>query len=190
MILDLLAAAAIVNVQLAQGDTMHLRLLLVLFLACQMYAQTTRGTIAGVVTDPSGKVVPAAKVTATAAAGGETRNVTTGAQGEDRIEALTPGLYTVTVIAPGLAQAQVNNVQVQTSTVNSLNLSVEVATASQSVLVSEAAQQVQTDTGAISGTVPQEQIRDLPIPSGNPFSLAPTLPGVVTVQGRDDVTNG
>jgi hypothetical protein len=169
---------------------MHLRFLALLLLTGQIYAQTTRGTIAGTVTDPSGQVVVSAKVTAAAANGGETRTVTTGAQGEYRIESLTPGLYTVTVNAPGFAQSQINNYQVQTSTVSSLNIALKLATSTQTMVVTEGVEQVQTDTGAISGTVPQEQLRNIPIPTGNPFALAPTLPGVVTVQGRDDVTNG
>jgi outer membrane receptor protein involved in Fe transport len=110
--------------------------------------------------------------------------------GEYRIESLTPGPYQVTVTATGFAQSQVNNFQVQTSTVNSLNVTLALPTATATVVVAEAVEQVQTDTGAISGTVSQEQIVNLPIPTGNPFALAPTLPGVVTVQGRDDLTNG
>ncbi len=163
---------------------------LLVLLTAAIYGQTTRGTIAGVVTDPSGNVVPAAKVTATAAGGGETRTVTSGGLGEYRIESLTPGPYDVTVDAPGFAQSKVTNFQVQTSTVSSLNVTLKLPTSTQTVVVSEAPEQVQTDTGAISGTVPTEQIRNIPIPSGNPFALAPTLPGVVTVESRDDFTNG
>src|SRR5215831_7792373 len=169
---------------------MYFRLAALSLLIGGLHAQTTRGTIAGVVTDPSGNVVPGAKVTATASAGGESRSVATGALGEYRIESLTPGTYTIKVTASGFADTQANNFQVQTSTVSSLNLALELATTTQSVVVSEVYGHVQTDTGAISGTVPTEQIRNLPIPSGNPFALAPTLPGVVTVQGRDDLTNG
>jgi len=166
------------------------RLTLVFFLAWQIYAQTTRGTIAGVVTDPAGQVVPNAKVTARSESSGETREVVTGGLGEYRIESLTPGPYQVTVDAQGFAKTQVNNFQVQTSTVNSLNLSLTLPTSTATVTVTEAVAEVQTETGAISGTVSQEQIRNLPIPTGNPFALATTLPGVVTVQSRDDFTNG
>jgi outer membrane receptor protein involved in Fe transport len=165
-------------------------LLFTFLLAGLLFGQTTRGTIAGVVSDPSGNVVPGAKVSATSAQGGESRTVNTGGLGEFRMESLAPGLYSITVDAPGFSQTQVQNFQVQTSTVSSLNVALELATATQTVIVTEAPNQIQTDTGAISATVPTEQIRNLPIPTGNPFSLAPTLPGVVTVQGRDDFTNG
>jgi len=94
------------------------------------------------------------------------------------------------VTATGFAESQANNFQVQTSIVSSLNIALQLPTSTQTVMVTEATEQIQTDTGAMSGTVPQQQLRDLPILSGNPFSLATTLPGVVTVQGRDDLTNG
>jgi len=119
------------------------------------------------VTDPNGQVIPGAKVTAKSETSGESREVTTGGVGEYRIESLTPGAYQVTVTATGFAQSQINNYQVQTSTVSSLNVTLSLPTATATVVVAEAVEQVQTDAGAISGTVPQEQIRNLPIPTGN-----------------------
>src|SRR6185369_1339300 len=66
--------------------------LLLLLPACLM-AQTTRGTIAGVVTDAQGAVVTGAKISATPVSGGEPRSTTSGPNGEYRIESLNPGNY-------------------------------------------------------------------------------------------------
>jgi hypothetical protein len=57
-----------------------------LALAGTLCAQTTKGTIAGVVTDAQGLVVAGAAVTASAIEGGDVRSTTTGPQGEYRIE--------------------------------------------------------------------------------------------------------
>ncbi|MGH9556044.1 MAG: carboxypeptidase-like regulatory domain-containing protein, partial [Terriglobales bacterium] len=60
------------------------------------FAQATKGTIAGTVSDKTGAVVTGATVTVTAKDGGETRSATSGSNGEYRIESLTPGIYAVT----------------------------------------------------------------------------------------------
>src|SRR5215468_3151171 len=154
------------------------------------FAQATRGTIAGVVTDPSGMVVPGAQVTVTPEAGGEPRTATAGMEGEYRIEALNPGNYTVSFKATGFATREVRNFAVQTSTVASLNEQLSVATQTAEITVTVAPATVQTDTGAISGTISQNSIQNLPIPTGNPFELAQTLPGVTKPSDRDKYTNG
>ena len=58
-------------------------------------AQTSKGTLTGTVTDPSGSSVANATVTARGLQNGETRTVTTGNYGEYRITAMLPGTYEV-----------------------------------------------------------------------------------------------
>ena len=153
-------------------------------------AQTTKGTIAGVVTDKSGAVVSGAAVTATAAAGGETKSVTTGANGEYRIETLTPGEFVVTVKAQGFATTKVSGVVVRTSVITPNNVALEVAGTTETVTVEASADTIQTESGELSKTISTEAIVNLPYASQNPYALAATLPGVSTVAGRDDMTNG
>jgi len=153
-------------------------------------AQTTKGTIAGVVTDSSGAVVANASVSATAEAGGEARTVTTGSNGEYRIEALTPGAYKVETSASGFNKQTVEHVMVRTSQITSNNMVLAVGNSSESVTVEAGADQIQTETGEISKTIPVQDVKDLPYASLNPYSLATTLPGVAKVAGRDDFTNG
>ena len=165
-------------------------LCLVLLLSLSVFGQTTRGTIAGVITDSTGAVVSGATVTATAVAGGEPRTTTSGSGGEYRIEALTPGAYNISVEAAGFATTKINNVIVRTSLVASNNVTMSVRSASETVQVEANADQIQTESGELSKTIPVVQVKDLPISSGNPFQLATTLPGVVTENSRDHFTNG
>jgi hypothetical protein len=153
-------------------------------------AQTTRGTIAGVITDSSGAVISNASVTATPEAGGEGRTVTTGTQGEYRIEALNPGLYRVEASANGFTKKTVEHVAVRTSQITSNNLALAVGNVSDTVTVEAGVDQIQTETGELSKTIPVQDVRDLPYASLNAYSLAVTLPGVAKVAGRDDFTNG
>lgn len=163
---------------------------IVAFLIGGATAQTTKGSIAGVVTDPSGAVVQAATVTAVPVAGGESRSATTGEHGEYRIELLQPGEYTVNVKAGGFADLKAEHVVVRTSVVTSENLQLSVAKGTETVTVDASVQQVQTETGELSKTIDPVQVKEVPYVSLNPYALATTLPGVATVASRDDFTNG
>src|SRR5579875_1604629 len=70
------------------------------------------GAISGTVTDTSNAVIPNATVTATAAATGIQTARTTTAAGDFTISPLAPGVYTVTVSAPGFEKFVQQNVTV------------------------------------------------------------------------------
>lgn len=154
------------------------------------YAQTTRGIIAGTVTDSTGAVVTGAAVNVERMEGGDKRTTATGPNGEYRVEALTPGTYKVTVTSANFAATQVSNVAVSPTIVTSLNVKLEVGKASETITVESGGAQVQTESGDLSGVIPTAQVKDLPILSGNPYELARTLPGVAVPDQRDDFTNG
>jgi hypothetical protein len=154
-------------------------------------AQSTRGTLAGVVTDSQGAVVSAAKVTLSSPSSGEVRTVTTGQQGDYRVEALNPGTYTLTVEATGFSKSTVEGVVIRTSQTTSNNIQLGLASARETLTVEANADTIQTTTGELSKTIPTSEVKDLPIPTGNPFALATTLPGVQEVSQRDSgLANG
>jgi hypothetical protein len=161
---------------------------MVVMLASFGTAQTTKGTIAGVVTDKSGAVIPGATVMVTAE--GETRSAVTGTNGEYRLEALTPGVYEVFVTAQGFSKTKIEGVTVRTSVVTSNNISLAVASTAAEVTVEAAADTIQTESGELSKTISSNSIQNLPYGSQNPYALATTLPGISTVAGRDSFTNG
>ncbi len=161
-----------------------------LLLAGLSLAQATKGTIAGTVSDKSGAVVTGATVTAAAKNGGETRTTTTGGHGAYRIESLNPGVYIVSASSPNFSTAKVENVEVNTSLVTSVNVKLEVGGGDQSITVEATAAQVQTESGDLAKTIPNKPVKDLPIVSGNPYQLATILPGVTTLDVREDFANG
>src|SRR5579883_2231794 len=80
-----------------------LTLLAVGLFAGNIFGQTTSATITGTVTDPSGGVVPGAKVTVTNEGEGTVRDVTTGNTGVFSVPNLTVGRYRLHVTASGFA---------------------------------------------------------------------------------------
>ena len=167
-----------------------LTVVMVLALGAFVFAQSTKGAIAGVVTDSSGAVVTNTNVTVTSDANGETHTAVTGPNGEYRVEALIPGTYTVVVEGSGFAKTEVKGVTVRTSQVTSNNITLNVARQSETVQVEAGAETIQTESGELSKTINPKEVKDLPITAGNPFALATTLPGVTEVSDRDANTNG
>jgi hypothetical protein len=76
-------------------------LVLILLLAAGAYAQESRGTIVGRVTDPSGSVVPRATIRITSAQTGVTSTLSSNERGSYYAPLLNFGLYTISVEKEG-----------------------------------------------------------------------------------------
>lgn len=162
----------------------------VVLVSVSSVGQTTLGVIAGSVTDTSGAVVVGATVTVQRTEGGEPKVATTGAAGDYRVESLTPGTYRVRVTATNFAAAVLQNIAVDASVTTPVNVKLTIGQTTETVEVDASVQQVQTESGQIDNVIPAVQITDLPIVTGNPYSLAVTLPGVSQPDQRDSFTNG
>jgi hypothetical protein len=95
--------------------------LLILCTATAALAQAGRGAVSGLVTDPSGAIVPGAKVTLLNHATGVALHSVTSAAGLYTFVSLNPGAYVVTASMKGFESVAQDNVKVtvdQTSTVN------------------------------------------------------------------------
>src|SRR4051794_10451926 len=92
-------------------------------------------TIIGTVTDPSGGLVPGAKVTILQQTTGLSRTFTTDAQGEYVFPSLRPSTYTLTVEAAGFNGYRQANIEVLADQNATVNVKLEVGAASQTVSV-------------------------------------------------------
>lgn len=156
------------------------------------FAQTSKGTIAGSVSDPTGALIPGVNVTALhKTLGAESRSTTTDTSGSYRIDALEPGLYTVTFTATGFAILNIDKVEVKASLITTTNAKMELGTVATSVNVeATTGAELQTQSGEISHNIGKKEISEIPILGLNPISLVLTEPGVVAPSGREDFTNG
>jgi Carboxypeptidase regulatory-like domain len=94
------------------------------------------GSLRGAVTDPSGARVVKATVTVQGE-NGKTTSVQSTADGTFVFSQLSPGIYVVTVTAPGLALAQAQSVSVEAAHATVQNLALSIAVEQQQVTVSE-----------------------------------------------------
>ncbi len=115
----------------------------------------------GTVRDSTGAVVPGAAVVIADPSKGFNRAVTTDAQGEYRALLLPPGVYTVTVTAPGFAKLVDENVTVTTGQEAELPLTLAVGSTA-TVNVTAGAEVVETQRSSQSTTVDQLRITNLP----------------------------
>jgi hypothetical protein len=146
-------------------------------------AQTTQGTIVGTVKDPQGAVVPAATVSVTNPATGLVRTTTTGSDGMFRVPALPAGVYRVEVEASGFAKAVVPQVNVAVDQVQTVNVGLQLAARAQSVTVSGAVAEVNTQTTQLGNVIQHTQVTTLPLNGRNFAQLAALNPGVTTSGG-------
>ena len=157
-----------------------LALMVIVFFACGTFAQsTTDGAVGGTVTDPSGAVVPNAKVTVSNKSTNAEQTVNTDETGYFRVAKLQPGSYSVKVEAAGLAPYTAEEVIVAVGSLTDLSPKLSVASAGATIQVIAETPSINTSTADFAPVVDQTQISNLPINGGRWSDFALLTPGVV-----------
>ncbi|HEX8891553.1 MAG TPA: alpha-2-macroglobulin family protein, partial [Pyrinomonadaceae bacterium] len=135
------------------------------------------GAITGMVLDPMGAVIPNANVRATLSSTQTFYEAVTNAEGKYTLINLPSGTYEVRVKASGFRDTVVTNLLVSSSNIVTLNLTLELGAAAETVTVTSESTQVET---SVSATVASRQVRDLPsLPRSG-------LVNVITKSGTSD----
>ncbi len=143
--------------------TQQLRLLLcALGLALvQAIAQAPTGTIAGIVHDETGAVIPNVAVSVTNKSTGAARALLTSADGTYSAPSLAAGAYEVRAQAPGF-RALLREATVETGNTTTVEMRMEVGATSEVVNVEAAASQISYDSHQIDGVVTRQKIEACP----------------------------
>src|SRR5207237_5435334 len=136
-------------------------LLAVCLLAVASWAQSTRGTIVGNVTDASGAAVPAAEVVVTNQGTNVSVTTFTGNEGEYTVTNLDPGTYRVSVNAKGFKASTIEQIILQVSQTVRQNVQVTVGDLASAVTVEATAPVVQSDTSSLASVVDNRQIETI-----------------------------
>jgi hypothetical protein len=148
---------------------------------CAFYAnaQTTNASIYGSVTDSSGAAVPKGLVKATSVQTNVSSSTFSNDSGVYIFPSLQPGLYTVTAESPGFRKAVAENIQLDVSSKISVNLTLEVGKASETVTVESTSSPIEAVNSSVSNVVTQQRVQDLPLQSLDAGALVALQPGVV-----------
>src|SRR5262245_4799234 len=141
---------------------------------------STSATLRGVIKDPTGAVVPNAKVTLISDRTKSERSAKSSGEGVYAFTLIEPGSYTITVEASGFKKHSLNGYVLSPNETKGLDIQMEVGATSESVTVTAAAaDEIKTETGERSNTIKAAQIDNLSIISRNSLELLRILPGVV-----------
>ena len=143
-----------------------------------LHAQLPSGSISGIATDPSGKLMQGAHVTATDEMQGTLRESTTNADGSFTLSNLAPASYTVVLAATGFSNVQYNHVQVEAGKAITLDTTMNVAGQTSTVDVSSnSSQEVDLTQSMLQGQITSRTIESIPLNGRNFLELAFLLPG-------------
>jgi hypothetical protein len=139
-------------------------LLLALVCAVELaYGQSDRATATGTVTDPTGAVIADAQVALSDVSTGTNFAGTTNKDGIYTIPGLPVGTYTLTIRRSGFNDYVQTGIILIAAQVLKVNVRMMVGSSAQTVTVTGGAPLLETETAAVSMTMEESAIRDLPL---------------------------
>lgn len=141
-------------------------------------------SVYGTVNDPQGAVIPAAAVTLTNVATGQTRTVGTGAEGTYVFTLVSVGSYTIEVENPGFQRFVRTGILLQTNENVRVDIELAVGAVTETVIVNALGSQVETRSATIKETVDARRVIELPLNGRNPADLVLLSPGVAAASGN------
>lgn len=137
--------------------------MVVLLAGLPALAQLGVGQIEGVIQDPTGAVVPGARVVVRNVETGQERQLTTDEVGRYRALNLRPGQYEVTVEQAGFATVKRDGLVVEVGSTATVNIPLAVARAQEVVTVTEGALIIEPERTEYTAIVSELSVENLPI---------------------------
>jgi hypothetical protein len=167
------------------GRCAYVSLTCLFFLLVQtptVFGQVDQGSVAGIVQDASGAVIPNAKVTLLNKDQGLSLETTTNASGEYIFTPVRIGNYSVSVTAPGFSTTTQENLQVSVQQHLQVNIQLKTGATTETVEVNTSPPLLQTEEGSVGQVVTERTVNSLPLNGRNFTFLAQLGAGVNTPQ--------
>ncbi|HXG54307.1 MAG TPA: carboxypeptidase regulatory-like domain-containing protein [Vicinamibacterales bacterium] len=147
-------------------------------LAASAYAQIPTGTILGGVKDAQGAVVPGATVTATNTGTQFSRSATTDLEGQYQLALLPVGDYAVQISMSGFKTFARTGIALEVGRNARVDATIELGNFSEVVSIVGDAPLIETTSGALSRTVGQNEVLNLPLVNRDLYALLSLTGGV------------
>ena len=146
------------------------------------FAQSIFGSLSGTVMDPTGAVVPGAKINVQNDATKVTQQYVTNKDGYFSATQLPVGTYSVSVTAKGFENWNGTGIVLNGSDERTVSISLKVGTESQTVEVSASAGQIDIiDSGAKNETITSEDLEKQPLIGRNATEILRIIPGAAQI---------
>lgn len=143
--------------------TAHFALCLVFALGTISNAQLNRGSLTGMVLDPTGAVVPGVKIAVKNTATNATYETESSAAGQYTMPNLPAGPYQITFSAPGLKQLVRGGITLGATEVLRVDAALEVGAVTDKIEITAEVPRLQTETPEVGTSLTNKQLIDLPL---------------------------
>lgn len=142
-------------------------------------AQNSNSTIRGQVLDPTGALVANAQVTIVNLETNQTVfDGKTDSAGQFVASQVLPGTYRLSVVAPGLKKAVINDLVASVAQVASVDVKMELGQTADVVTVEAKGEEMDRSTSDISTLISPEEVSNIPLSLRAPENLLAFIPGV------------
>lgn len=152
-------------------------------------AQTTTASITGTVTDPSGAVIPNAKVVATHTGTNITSSAVTNESGVYNLLFLPIGDYSVAVENQGFKKTALGPFKLEVNQIARVDVKLEVGDTTQQVEITDFAPILQTESTATGDTITSTKLTAIPLNGRNFATLTLLIPGAVSTSPQAMTTS-
>jgi hypothetical protein len=153
------------------------------------FAQAGAGGVHGLVTDPTGAIVPGAKVTALNQATGTSQSTLSTSAGLYSFVSLPPGSYKITASRKGFESVAQDKVSVSVDQVTTVDISLRVGSVTDTVTVSEAVDLVESGNSTVGQLISAETIDRVPLLNRDVYDLVQLSAGVTPANGSPNSSN-
>lgn len=160
-----------------------------LLVAFPANCQTLYGSIVGIVSDPSGAVVPGATIKATQIETQEVRTATTNDSGFFTLSTVPAGTYEISISKAGFNLFEARNIELRINMTVRIDAKLTIGIQSSHTTVSANTAELQTDRVDVIGILTAGELQELPQPTRTYEGLIGLLPGLTPPVANPGGTN-
>ena len=155
-----------------------------------VFAQLSTASLNGVVRDPSGAVLPSAKVVLRNVDTTIERSSVSNDSGVYVFQSINPGRYTLEVSAQGFGEKKISEFVLGVNQTATIDVAMAVGSQNQEVTVEASAEQLQVSNADLGTVIATKQVNDLPLNGRNFTQLLALTPGVAPISVAQNAMGG